>query len=63
MNPDKAYEEKTRHWLHKNAMSCIEEILEATSYKTAAVRPATTHLENYAKCRWMIYIEVILSFS
>ena len=34
--------------LHKNAASCIEQVLEAaTAHKTAAVRPPTTHHENY----------------
>ena len=31
------YGEKVWRQLHKNAMSCIEQILEATPYKTAAV--------------------------
>ena len=33
--------------LHKNAASNIEQVLEAASYKAAAVRPITIHLENY----------------
>ena len=37
----------TKRKLHKNATSYIEQILEATSNKTAAVRPPTTHLENH----------------
>ena len=33
--------------LRKNAASNTEQVLETTSYKTAAVRPPTTHHENY----------------
>ena len=33
--------------VNENAASCIEQALEATPYKTANVRPPTTHLENY----------------
>ena len=33
--------------LHKNAASNIEQVLEATFHKAAAVRPLTTHHENY----------------
>ena len=40
----KAYREKARWELHKNTMSHIEQILEATSHKIAAVRPPTSHL-------------------
>ena len=35
-----------RH-LHKNTASNIEQVLEATFHKTAAVQPPTTHHENY----------------
>ena len=31
----------------KNATSYIEQILEVTSHKTAAVRPPTSHLSNH----------------
>ena len=44
LDTDKAYREKTWWQLHKDAMSYIKKILEATSYKTAAVWPPTTHL-------------------
>ena len=44
MEADKTYREKARQELHKNATSYIEQILEATSQKTAAVRPLTTYL-------------------
>ena len=38
--------EKARQQLHKNAASNIEQILEATPYKAAAVQPPTSHHEN-----------------
>ena len=44
MNTDKAYREKTRQELHKNTTNYTEQILEATSHKTAAVQPPTPHL-------------------
>ena len=34
--------------LHKNAASNIEKVLEAVPNKAAAVRPPTTHHENYS---------------
>ena len=40
-------EKKAWLQLHKNAASNIEQVLEATLHKAAAVRPPTTHLENY----------------
>ena len=33
--------------LHKNAMSCLEKILEATPHKTAAIELLTFHLKNH----------------
>ena len=39
--------EKDWRQLHKNAASNIEEVLEAKTHKAAAVRPPTTHPENY----------------
>ena len=33
--------------LHKNAASNIEQVLEATLHKAAAVRSPTTYHENY----------------
>ena len=33
--------------LHKNAASNIEQVLEATPHKAAAIRPPTIHHENY----------------
>ena len=44
MDADKEYKEKAIRELHKNATSYIEQILEATSNKAAAVRPSTSHL-------------------
>ena len=46
MNANETYEEKAWRQLH-NAASNIEQVLEATPHKTAAVRPPTTHHENY----------------
>ena len=41
MDADKTHREKVRWELHKNAMSYIEQILEATSYETTALWPLT----------------------
>ena len=41
--------EKARRLLHKNAASNIELVLEATTHKAAAIRPPTTHHENYQR--------------
>ena len=41
------YGEKAWQQLHKNAASNIEQVLEAAPHKAAAVRPLTTHHENY----------------
>ena len=41
------YGEKAWQQLYKNAASKIEQVLVAALYKTAAVRPPTTHNENY----------------
>ena len=35
--------------LYTNTTSHIEQILQATSHKTAAVRPPTSHLQNPSK--------------
>ena len=48
MDANKTYGEKAWQQFHKNAASNIKQVLEATSHKVAAVRPLTTHLENYA---------------
>ena len=41
------YGEKAWQQLHKNAASNIEQVLKALPHKAAAVRPLTTHHENY----------------
>ena len=41
---EKVYREKARQELHKNAMSYIEQILEASPHETTAVRPLTSNL-------------------
>ena len=46
MDADNVYRKIAWQQLYKNAMSYIELILEATSHKTAAVRPPTSHLKN-----------------
>ena len=40
-------EKKAWRQSHKNAVSNIEQVLETAPYKAAAVRPPTTHHENY----------------
>ena len=47
MDTDKAYGEKAWWQLHKNTTSCIEQILEATSHKTASGWSPTTYHENH----------------
>ena len=47
MDANKTYGEKAWRQLHKNDASNIEQVLEATPNKTAAVRPLTSHHENY----------------
>ena len=44
IDANKAYREKARRELHKNATSKMEQILEATSHKRVAIRPLTSHL-------------------
>ena len=41
------YGEKAWQQLHKNAASCIEQVLEATPHKTVAEEPPTTHHKTY----------------
>ena len=41
------YGEKAWQQLHKNAASNIELVMKAVPNKAAAVRPLTTHHENY----------------
>ena len=47
MNGDLAYGKKDCRQLHKNTTSYTEQISEATSHKTANIRPPITHLENH----------------
>ena len=44
---NKTYGGKAWQQLHKNAVSNIEQVLEAAHHKAAAVRPLTTHHKNY----------------
>ena len=39
--------EKAWWQLHMNAVSNFEQVLEATPHKATAVRPPTSHHENY----------------
>ena len=45
----KHIEEKARQELHKNILSHIEHILEATPNDTTAVQPFTSHLKNHSR--------------
>ena len=45
------YGEKAWQQLHKNAVSNTEQVVEATSYKAAAVQPPTT-ITKIIKVRW-----------
>ena len=47
MDANETYGEKAWVQLHKNPASNIEQVLEVTPHKTAAVRTTTTHHENY----------------
>ena len=49
MDANKTYEEKSWGKLHKNAASNVEQVMEAAPNKRAAVRPVSTHHENYQK--------------
>ena len=49
MDANKTYGERAWRQLHKNAVSNIEQVLEAEPHKAAAVRPPTTRHENYQK--------------
>ena len=41
------YGEKAWRQLHKNGVSNIEQVLEVTPNKAAAIWPSTTHHKNY----------------
>ena len=47
MNASKVYGEKAWRQLHKNVVSNIEQVLEATLHKIVAVPPPVTHQQNY----------------
>ena len=47
MEANKTAGEKAWRQLHKNPVSNIGQVLEATPHKAATVRPPTTHHENY----------------
>ena len=47
MDANEADGEEARRQLHKNVASNIKQVLEATLHKEAAVRPPTSHHENY----------------
>ena len=47
MDAYKTYGEKVWQQTHQNAVSHIEQALEAAPHKAATVRPPTTHRENY----------------
>ena len=49
MDANKTYGEKAWQQLKKNVANCIEEVLEATPHKTAALRPPTTHHKKLSK--------------
>ena len=48
MDVYKTHVEKAKGKLHKNAVDCHEQILEATPLKAATVRILTSHLANHA---------------
>ena len=56
MEFNEALGEKARHELYKNAMCCFEQTLGATTHKTAAQCPFTTHITHTLsvmnKTRW-----------
>ena len=47
MDANETYGEKAWWQLHKNAASNNEQVMEAAPHKPTAVRPLTTHHENY----------------
>ena len=49
LDANKTAGEKARQRLHKNAVSNIEQVLEATPYKTPTIRPPTSQHENFQR--------------
>ena len=47
MDPNITHREKGRWQLHKNAVCCLQQILEAMTHKAAAVQTPTSHLTNH----------------
>ena len=47
LDANKTAGEEARRQLHKNAVSNIEQILEATPHKLPIIRPPTSRHENY----------------
>ena len=47
MDADQVYGEKAWRQLHKKAVNCNEQVLEAASHKAAVVRTPTSHHENH----------------
>ncbi len=47
MDANEMAREKVWQQLHKNAVSNIEQVLEATPHKAVAIRAPTNHHENY----------------
>ena len=47
LDANKTVGEEARRQLHKNAARNIEQVLGATPHKKPAVRPPTSHHENY----------------
>ena len=47
LDTNKVAGEKARWQLHKNAVSNIKQVLEATPHKAPTVRPPISHHENY----------------
>ena len=44
-----AHDEKAKWELHTDATCCFEQILEDAHFKTASVRPLTSHLTNHPR--------------
>ena len=57
MDANKTYKEKACQQLHKNTASNIALVLETAPHEAAAVRPPTTHHENYHSL-WVHLIDV-----
>ena len=47
MDANEGHGEKAKWEVYQNAMCCLEQILEATLHKTAAVWSLTAHLKNH----------------